>query len=380
MILNRNYSSARSPDVEARTHELESIKFALDTAAIVVTTDARGVIVSVNDKFCAISGYSREELIGNTHAIVNSGFHDRSFFATLWQTISAGKSWEGEIRNRTKDGRFYWVHTTIVPLLDRSGKPQRYISIRFDITPRKLAEERLVEYAVRLEKSNRDLESFASIAAHDLQEPLRKILSFADRIVETEAKALSDRSRLYLSKLIDATTRMRGLVSDLLDLARLSTSSDETELVDLDAACRLALSDLEIKLEETGAHVEIAKLPTVRANRSQIHRLFLNLIGNALKFRREGVLPTIVVSAHFPNRDFVEILVGDNGIGIEERYFERIFRPFQRLHTRAEFEGSGMGLAVCQKIAERHGGSLSVTSVAGEGTVFHVSLALKSAP
>lgn len=359
---------------EASAMELENIKRALDRSAIVAITDMRGVITSVNDKFCEISGYEREELLGHTHKVVNSGHHPREFFQDLWKTITSGNVWEGEIKNRRKNGDEYWVHTTIVPFLDARGKPERYISIRFEITARKDAELKTLEYARKLEQSNRDLENFASLAAHDLQEPLRKIQAFADRIVARDAERMSEQGNVYLGKLLDASGRMRALISDLLMLARVSTHGGEARLMNLGNAVRDALQDLELKIEETGARIVAAELPDVRADPSQVRQLFLNLIGNALKFRHAERTPVIEVKASRLPEGPVQVEVVDNGIGFDVRHAERIFKPFQRLHTRAEYEGTGIGLAVCQRIVERHGGSISADGRPQEGAVFRFTL------
>jgi two-component system sensor kinase FixL len=356
--------------------ELENIKRALDRSAIVAITDTRGVITSVNDRFCKMSGYAREELVGRTHSVVNSGYHPRGFFADLWRTIVAGEVWEGEIKNRAKDGHEYWVHTTIVPFLDAAGRPERYVSIRFEITARKEAEERLRDYALRLERSNSDLDAFASLAAHDLQEPLRKIQAFADRINTRESSNLSGQGRRYLERLVEATGRMRKLVSAILTLSRVTSHGGETQTLALGDVLLEVTADLELAIEEAKARVEFADLPEVRANRAQIHQLFLNLIGNAIKFRRLDSPPVVVVrvadETAIAGRVSLEVI--DNGIGFDERFVERIFKPFQRLHTRTEYDGTGIGLAVCHKIVERHGGSFTVRSRTGSGSTFGFSL------
>jgi two-component system sensor kinase FixL len=359
---------------EASAMELENIKRALDRSAIVAITDTRGVITSVNDKFCEISGYDRSELLGCTHKVVNSGFHPPEFFQSLWKTIAVGSVWEGEIKNRCKNGDDYWVHTTIVPFLDARGKPERYISIRFEITARKDAEVKTLEYARKLEQSNRDLENFASLAAHDLQEPLRKIQAFADRIAARDAERISEQGNVYLGKLLDASGRMRALISDLLTLARVSTHGGESKLINLGNAVSDALQDLELKIEETGARVVAIDLPEIRADPSQVRQLFLNLIGNALKFRHSARAPLIEIRAAHDLPGRVSVAVSDNGIGFDSRHADRIFKPFQRLHTRAEYEGTGIGLAVCQRIVERHGGTIRAEGHPHEGSVFHFTL------
>lgn len=368
---------AKFDPLEATTRELNNIRRALDKSAIVAITDRAGLITHVNDKFCDISGYSREELLGRNHRLINSGYHSPAFFAEMWRTISSGKIWSNEIRNRTKGGSFYWVNTTIVPFLDASGRPYQYVSIRFEVTSRKLAEEQLRVYADRLEKSNRELQDFASIAAHDLQEPVRKIQTFGDRLATRFREQLSGDARDSLDRMLNSTRRMKRLIDDLLTYSRVTTQALPFEPTDLNRVLRDVLSDLEIRLEQTGGRVVVGPLPTVEADPSQMHQLFLNLLGNALKFYKKDQPPQVTVDARL-EQDHCVISVADHGIGFDEKYLDRIFTIFQRLHGRQEFEGTGVGLAVCRRIAERHGGMITAKSRLGQGATFLVTLPVRS--
>ncbi len=358
------------------------LKSAIDEAAIVAITDARGIITYVNKKFCAISKYSAEELIGKTHKVINSGYHSKEFFLEMWKTIAAGKSWEGEIRNRAKDGSYYWVHTTIVPFIGENGRPEQYVAVRYEITERVLAQEQLKIHAKKLEISNRELQDFASVAAHDLQEPLRKIQSFSDRLQSKAREALSEESRDYLDRILGSAQRMQTLINDLLTYSRVTTKAQPFVPVDLNETVRLIVSDLEVRLEQSHGKVEWSGLPTLEADPTQMRQLFQNLISNALKFHRPGVPPVVRVTSKLQEtiagrgRGY-EIRVEDNGIGFEEKYLDRIFTIFQRLHGRFEYEGTGIGLAICRKIVDRHGGAVTATSKLGEGSTFIVNLPLK---
>lgn len=366
------------------SQDFSYLKSALDEAAIVAVTDKRGVITYVNRKFCAISKYSADELIGKTHAIVNSGYHPKEFFLEMWQTIAAGKTWDGEIRNRAKDGSHYWVHTTIVPFLDANGKPERYVAVRYEITERKLAEERLNIYAKKLEQSNQELQDFASVAAHDLQEPLRKIRAFADRLKVRAQTELTPESFDYVERLQTSAQRMQTLINDLLTYSRVTTKAQPFAPVDLNQALSQALSDLEIRLEQSAGHVESKRLPTIEADATQMHQLFQNLIGNALKFQQPETPPLVKVHAQILENSPVgrtgpacQIRIEDNGIGFDQKYLDRIFTIFQRLHGRHEYEGTGIGLAICRKIVDRHGGVITATSQPGQGATFLVTLPLQ---
>lgn len=364
------------------SNDFDHLKSAIDEAAIVAITDQKGTITYVNKKFCAISKYSQEELLGQNHRIINSGFHSKEFFVNMWKTIANGHTWEGEVRNRAKDGSFYWVNTTIVPFLNNEGKPVQYVSVRYEITERKQAEEKLKVYAKKLEISNQELQDFASVAAHDLQEPLRKILSFADRLRSKAKDDLQPDALDYMERIQSSAQRMRILINDLLTYSRVTTKAQPFAPVDLNQVLNDVVSDLEVRLEQSGGSVEKGQLPTIDADATQMRQLLQNLISNALKFVPPDRKPKVKVEAEILQTSALgqpacKVTVSDNGIGFEEKYLDRIFTIFQRLHGRHEYEGTGIGLAVCRKIADRHGGILTATSRPGEGSSFIIILPLK---
>ncbi len=363
-------------NLEDATRELSSVRHALDKSAIVAITDRAGKIIHVNDKFCQISKYSPEELLGQNHRIINSRYHTPEFFVDLWKRISSGEIWEGEVRNRAKDGTYYWVNTTIVPSLNKKGEPYEYVSIRYEITQRKEAEVQLKLYADRLEASNRELQDFASVAAHDLQEPLRKIQTFSDRLQTKHREALADEAKDYLDRIRNSANRMQTLIDDLLTFSRVTTKGQPFVSADLNQIVREVLSDLEVRIEQTQAKVRIASLPTIQADPLQMRQLFQNLLANALKFHKKNEAPEVTVSAKVSGGE-CELSVEDRGIGFDEKYLDRIFTIFQRLHGRSEYEGTGVGLAVCRRIAERHQGKIMAKSRLGEGATFVVTLPLK---
>ncbi len=356
-------------DMMGAARELSNIRQALDQAAIVAITDQAGVITHVNDKFCEISKYSREELLGKNHRLVNSGHHPKEFFIDMWKTISSGKYWEGEVCNRAKDGSLYWVNTTIAPFLDQNGKPYQYVSIRYEITRRKNAEE-------SLRVSNRELQDFASIAAHDLQEPLRKILTFGDRLKGKLPADISEESKDYLQRMLSSAGRMRKLIEDLLTFSRVTSKGNPFQKTDLNQVLKDVLADLELRIEQSGGKVVVSELPLVDADPSQMRQLFQNLIANGLKFHRKGVAPEVMIHSSAVG-DSVRVEVSDNGIGFDEKYLDRIFTIFQRLHGRHEYEGTGVGLAVCRRILERHGGNISAKSSPDQGAKFIITLPVR---
>lgn len=247
-----------------------------------------------------------------------------------------------------------------------------------DVTERKRHEEELERYMAQLSRSNRELQDFASVASHDLQEPLRKIQAFGDRLQLKQAAALGDEGKDYLARMLNAAARMSTLISDLLTFSRVTTRAQPFKPVDLAEVAREVASDLEAAVEKTGGRIEIGTLPTIEADAMQIRQLLQNLIGNALKFHKpgEGVLVQVKGTLDKASTDtsVCQLTIRDNGIGFEEKYLDRIFNVFQRLHGRNEYEGTGIGLAVCRKIAERHHGSITARSVPGEGSTFIVTL------
>ena len=260
----------------------------------------------------------------------------------------------------------------------------RGVSVTFHrADERARAQEALAASNATLKQRNRELQDFAYVASHDLQEPLRKIRAFAGLMQEDYAEAVDEMGRYYLDRMRDGAERMSDLIAALLSLSRLATKARPFEEVDLRKVAEGVCSDLEIRLQETGGTVELGGLPTVVAERMQMRQLLQNLIGNALKFHREGVPPVVRVTAVCEHaslgaqpeaRDIIRLVVEDNGIGFDKKYLSRIFTPFQRLHGRGEYEGTGMGLAICRRIVERHQGTIDAKSTPGKGSAFIVCL------
>jgi signal transduction histidine kinase len=264
-------------------------------------------------------------------------------------------------------------------------------SLRQEIEERLRAEKTVRQVADELKRSNRELEQFAAVASHDLQEPLRKIQAFGDRLYGQIHDQLDDKGRDYLDRILASAGRMRALIDGLLEFSRVSTRIQPLVPVDLGQVAHEVVSDLDGRLQLSRGKVEIDELPTLSADPLQMRQLLQNLIGNALKFQRPDVPPLVRVSSRIvsgPSSDGdnesrparCELIVTDNGVGFDSAYSEQIFELFQRLHGRDQYEGTGMGLAICKKIAERHGGSISVTSTPGQGSRFVVQLPVASPP
>lgn len=243
-----------------------------------------------------------------------------------------------------------------------------------DVTERRLTERRLAAQRRELQRSNEALNEFAFVASHDLQEPLRKIMSFGERLATTAGPVLDGKASHYLERVLDAAARMRILISDLLAYSQISARGEPFVTTDLAAVARGVVADLETSIADAGGRVDVGKLPVIEADPSQMRQLLQNLLGNALKFRRKDAAPVIRLSSSSSHDGFCTITVTDNGIGFKQEHGDKIFGMFERLNARTQYEGSGIGLAICRKIVERHGGTIAATSIAGQGATFSVTL------
>ncbi|WP_167455913.1 sensor histidine kinase [Tenacibaculum singaporense] len=356
-----------------KNSELLNFKEALDKIAIVAITDENTFIKYVNDKFCEISKYSREEIIGNTNEIVRSDYHPDSFYTEAWLTVSSGEPWFGEVKNRAKDGSLYWTETAIVPLKKRTNYIREYMAIQLDITKRKEAEELLAsKYVKTLEQKNQELEQFNYITSHDLQEPLRTISSFSDILYEEYHDKLDSNAKQLFLFIKKATRRMSSLIKNLLDYSQLGRQR-EISKVNCNLLVNDIIEDLNSTIKQNKATIKQSNLPIINAYPIELRLLFQNLISNAIKFSKKDVSPQISIKAK--KKDHVwEFYVKDNGIGIPEQFQKKIFSIFQRLHTENEYEGTGIGLAHCQKIVGMHGGEIGVKSKPGKGSTFFFTI------
>jgi len=492
--------------LRASLRESGDLKAALDEHAIVAMTDPQGRITYVNDKFCAISKYSREELLGQDHRIINSGFHPTEFIRDLWATITHGRVWHGEIKNKAKDGSFYWVDTTIVPFLKEDGKPRQYVAIRADITERKRAEEavrasearyrtlfahapdgiliadpksyyldanasmcrmlgygrdeligrhasdivsqkevqhidpalslikanseyhrewqfrrkdgsvfeaeviatampdgnllamirditerkqaeeeihklnielehRVTQRTAELETANRELEAFSYSVSHDLRAPLRAVDGFSQAVLEDFGAQLPEEARHYLQTIRGGAQKMGALIDDLLTFSRLSRLPLNKRKVNTARLVRDTLDELGCPLEARKIEMRIADLPPCLADAALLKQVWLNLLSNALKYTRQRESAVIEVGCMRENGHAENIyFIGDNGSGFDMRYADKLFGVFQRLHRADEFEGTGVGLAIVQRIVNRHGGRVWADAALDRGATFYFTL------
>jgi PAS domain S-box-containing protein len=336
--------------------------------------DADGCIRVVNGPARALLGYEQSDLLGRSIDTLEVMSGDATISRTLRELSRRGAIRDQERLLRHKDGHAIDVSISISPVSDVKVQEGAVVIAR-DIRERKRAEEELHSAMRRLEQSNRELEDFAYVASHDLQEPLRKIQAFGDRLKAKHAEALAPEGRDYVERMQAAAKRMQILINDLLSFSRVTTKAQPFVRVDLGQIAHEVAHDLELRAHDAGGEISIGELPTIDADPLQMRQLLQNLASNALKFHREGVPPRVEISGDVDTA-YARIVIKDNGIGFEEKYAERIFTMFERLHGRGSYEGTGIGLAICRKIAQRHGGEIAARSTPGQGSTFIVTLPL----
>lgn len=360
---------------------LGQFKAALDEHALVSITDTAGTIIYANDKFCAISKFSRDELIGQNHRIINSGFHEKEVFIMLWKTITSGKPWKGELKNRAKDGTFYWVNTTIVPFLGDNGKPNQFVAILTDITERKKAEEEIQKLnialqnrAQALEAANQELEAFSYSVSHDLRAPLRAVDGFSQMVLADYAERLDSEGKRMLGVVRSEAERMGHLIDDLLTFSRIGRLPVEPVAINMQVLVRKIYDELSALEPEREIRFILHPLPSVLGSESMIRQLWINLINNALKFTANRKVGEIEIGAKDDVPDGPIYFIKDNGVGFDMRYAGKLFVVFQRLHEQKEFPGTGVGLALVHRIIQRHGGRIWAEAAPERGATFYFTL------
>jgi PAS domain S-box-containing protein len=340
----------------------------------IITIDEHGTVESLNPAAQRLFGYSAAEIVGqNVKQLMPEPFHSEhdGYLANYLRTGQAKIIGIGrEVVGRRKDGSTFPMDLAVSAF--HLGQRRYFTGIVRDISERKRAESELLKTAEELARSNLDLEQFAYVASHDLQEPLRAVAGCVQVLKKRYQDQLDDRANELIAHTVDGVSRMQTLIDDLLTFSRVGTQGKAFESSDCNRILAQALANLEAAVEEVAAVVTHDPLPVVKADATQLTQLFQNLISNAIKFRGQQP-PRIHVAVRRDKNQWVFSL-SDNGIGMAPEYFERIFVIFQRLHTRTEYPGTGIGLAICKKIVERHGGSISVASEPGRGSTFSFTL------
>lgn len=472
--------------------ELSDLKYAIDQSAIVGLTDQKGIILDANDNFCNISGYDKEELIGSSHFLINSGHHQKGYFKNMWRIISSGKVWKGEIKNRAKGGKEYWVNTTIVPFLNELGKPYQYFAIRTDITEQKDAEEKLkksnsmfsnlfdqnpasvfisrlsdgeiinvnkaflesfgftdkkevlgktahdlniVAHAKQREQLalllreqnmvrdfeiqtydkagnafwvstsiliieienvpclfsisvditnrkkaeeqllavNKELESFSYSVSHDLRAPLRAINGYTNILLEEYADKLDTEGIRFLNVIIDNASMMGQLIDELLSFSRLGKQNLLKVDLNLKPIVQTIASNLKTLHSAFDMEIKVKPLHNMLCDNSMIRIVLNNLLWNAVKYSSKKEKIIIEIGSMATKKETI-LYVKDNGAGFDMKYYDKLFGVFQRLHSSSDFEGTGVGLAIVNRIIAKHNGRLWAESKINEGSTFYFSL------
>jgi len=305
--------------------------------------------------------------------------------AEVWkQSIATGKAYRTELRLQSQSGGYYWFYMQGEPIRNEQGQIIKWIGSATNIQDQKEIEKRLEDLVSKrteeLQRSNNDLQQFAHVASHDLKEPLRKIKTFAGRLADDPQTSFSEKGSAYLEKIDKASSRMFMMIDGVLNYSTLNITEQNTELVDLNEILRNIETDLELVIQQKSAKLIYENLHAVEGAAVLLHQLFYNLLNNSLKFSKEGVAPLVRISSSSVsknNREYAVIKVEDNGIGFEQQFAEKIFDTFTRLNSKDEYEGTGLGLSLCKRIAERHGGNISAYGKLGSGAQFVILLPLK---
>jgi chemotaxis family two-component system sensor kinase Cph1 len=333
-------------------------------------TDSTATIIDVNTEFLRMWGYATKEQVIGTH--IASLFVDESEMLPIIEALTTQGAWKGDFHAKRADGKTFIVRGFITSLRNVRGEFIGYHSINLDVSNEKMAEHALREANVNLERSNKELEQFAYVASHDLQEPLRMVSSYTQLLAQRYKNQLDEQAMTFIDFAVDGAKRMQRLISDLLTYSRISMQGKKLEPIDSHSVLCEAIRNLTITIEKNHAVVTNDDLPMVIADATQLLQVFQNLIANAIKFHGTD-LPHVHVSALDFDHEWL-FSVKDNGIGIEAQYADRLFVIFQRLHVQQEYPGTGIGLALCKRIVEQHGGRIWFESVPGKGTTFLFTL------
>jgi PAS domain S-box-containing protein len=367
-------SSGRSVAEEALREAGERFRtLANNISQLVWMADEKGDIFWYNQRWFDYTGTTLKEMAGSGWQRVYDPDHVQQVVAKISKGFQSGEVWEDTFPLRDRDGNYRWFLSQAVPIRDPEGNVSRWFGTNTDITERKQSEEHLVKTVRELKRSNDELQQFAYVASHDLQEPLRMVASYTQLLAKRYKGRLDSDADEFIAYAVDGSNRMQTLIQDLLTYSRAGTNGQVLDKISSENALEAALTNLRATIEESGAVVTHDSLPAITTAGTQLTQVFQNLIGNAIKYRSAEV-PTVHVSAAKNGGNEWIFSLRDNGMGIDPQYFERIFVIFQRLHGQKEFQGTGIGLAICKKILERLGGRIWVESQPEKGSTFFFTL------
>jgi two-component system, LuxR family, sensor kinase FixL len=382
-LLDRHTRERQELEQKLRASERHFQSWFHDAPIACHEVDRDGTLISVNQAECDLFGFTEQEMVGRPiWEFMAPEDREKTRAGLLPRIVDEQPLVALEREYKRRDGAPVIMEIHQKRIRDEAGRPIGLRTFLLDITQRKRAEAALLEQADKLARSNAELEQFAYVASHDLQEPLRKIQAFGDRLKTKYEAGLGPEGIDYLGRMQNAAARMQVLIQDLLTLSRVTSQSKPYTSVDLRDVAATVVSDLEMRIRDCGGRVEIGALPVIWGDRGQMAQLLQNLIGNGLKFRKPGQSPVVKVWSELQNlaagQQMWWITVQDDGIGFDEKYRDRIFQIFQRLHGRNEYEGTGIGLAICRKIVERHGGAITASSTPGAGAKFLITLPIQT--
>lgn len=382
-------NAALTQQLQRTETEVGDYKHALDEAAIVAITNQKGIITHVNENFCTISKYAREELIGQDHRIINSGHHPKGFIRDLWVTIANGKIWRGELKNRAKDGSYYWVDTTIVPFLNDAGKPYQYLAIRSDITQRKAAEEQLrraneelegkvkertyeLTQALERERELNEMKSrFVSMASHEFRTPLSAILSSVSLIEHYAAPEQAQKREKHVERIKSSVKNLTNILDDFLSLEKLEQGRVDVHSTEfnLQGFVEDVIEEMDgmIKRKSQTVRSCFEGEPVVNQDKKILRNVLLNLLSNAVKYSPEE--KAICVNAKAGDGE-IKLSIRDEGIGIPQEAQQHLFGKFYRAGNAVNIQGTGLGLHIVKRYMELINGEISFMSKEGEGTTF----------
>lgn len=355
---------------------------ALDAHAIVSITDRAGLIIYANDRFCNISGYRREELLGQSHRILKSGAHPDSFYAEMWATVAAGGIWEGEICNRKKDGGFYWVKSTVMPFMGEDGRPRQYIAIRTDISARKAVEAELIAKRTEAEAASRAKSDFLANMSHEIRTPMNGIIGMTDLAIDADSEL---ERREYMGIVKNSAESLLRILNDILDFSKIEANKLMLERVgfELRQVVSETLRTLGVRAGEKGLELicDFADdVPQhVIGDPTRVRQVLINLVGNAIKFTNSGeIVVSLAVEALTDKELTLQVSVRDSGIGIPGDKLESIFEAFSQADasTTRQYGGTGLGLSISSRLVKLMGGQMSVHSEPGKGSTFQFTLVL----